>query len=212
MTRVHDYSWTLYIFTWVKIRHFLLLIMLKGCLSSLENIILISELSETQCMLINPITPLLTSQRVLIPLRKRNTLIDLTKNSEATLNSEIQRLLVLNFLHLPSSWETFSDALNHKNLLLPICFFENNYFHRILWMSTYYRALDLSGEKGIMNSKYTDEEWVILGDGTNRDVECMVGTTHVRGPSGILKDTQIPPILRDGVTHKNKYEPTTQGT
>lgn len=56
---------------------------------------------------------------------------------------------------------------------------KNNYFHRVFWMSTYYRALALFGEKGTRNSKYTDDEWAILGDVPNRGIECTVGTPNM---------------------------------
>lgn len=55
-------------------------------------------------------------------------------------------------------------------------------------MSSYYRTLALSGEKGLINAKYTFHEWAILGEVPHRDTECTVGTTNMlRRPAAFLK-------------------------
>lgn len=55
-------------------------------------------------------------------------------------------------------------------------------------MSTYHRILVLPGEKGLISSKFTGNEWAVPGGLPNRDTECTVGTTNIlRRPAAFLK-------------------------
>lgn len=74
-------------------------------------------------------------------------------------------------------------------------------------MSTYYRTLALPGEKGLINSKFTGNEWAILGELPNRHRMHCRHHRHVEKTSSLLKNAQMPSILHDGVTHKHKHEP-----
>lgn len=164
--------------------------------------VLINELLNTWYRLIKPVSPLLSSQRVLIPISHGNNVTDLTKNSEVTLSSEIQRTLVLSFLFAFQSRDAYWGIYYKIVFITAHLFLENNYFHRVCWVSTYYRALALSGEKGIVNSKYTDDEWAILAGVPNRGIECIVGTTDMpERPAAFLEmpkclpsSMMVPPI------------------
>lgn len=76
-------------------------------------------------------------------------------------------------------------------------------------MSAYYRTLAFSGEKGLINAKYTCDEWAILGEVPNRERHRMYCRhhKHVKEASSILKYAQMPTIFHDGVTYTQKHKP-----